>query len=316
MSIKVMDAALECEELTDTLKTFVLVILGNWCDDLGGNCFPRIATIAKHARCDERHVRRILKELESEGWIRVERTKGGRPPKNANQYVAKGNRYFVNVRRLRGIEPGSRVCAADNAEALRDVDGRESDVRGNKVEAAVACGGDDFRVSSHSVSERGGVNTGMVSVFRRVGLVEFGRKKNPDKGDMKRGTTLTFATAYNKEEPSLDPSITRSVCAARNGESGELPERTKRLLAAQAVCNEWTRLGLPLADSAAKKPGAGAQMTGWWVSQVMPLVDAMGIEEAKRVVRQWGESVPADKEPYLTDELPKIRAMFRRGGVR
>lgn len=314
MSIKVMDAALECGELTDTLKTFVLVILGNWCDDMGGNCFPRIATIAKHARCDERHVRRILRELESEGWIRVERTMGGRPPKNANQYVAKGNRYFVNVRRLRGIEPGSRVCAADNAEALRDAVGRESDVRGNKVEAAVACGGDDFRVSSHIVSESGGANTGVVSGFCRVGMVDVGCKKNPDKGDMKRGTTLTFATAYNKEEPSLDPSITRSVYALRNGKSGELPKRTRRMLDATAVCNEWTRLGLPLADSAAKKPGASAQMTGWWISQVMPLVDALGVEKAKRVVREWGESVPAEKEPCLADELPKIRAMFRRDG--
>lgn len=56
----------------------VLLAIADAADDEGRNAWPSIATLAAKTRLDERTVRRIVRRLETEGHIEVDRAGGGR----------------------------------------------------------------------------------------------------------------------------------------------------------------------------------------------------------------------------------------------
>ena len=78
MSIECLNDALKIEGLSPT-KKFIMVILANYADE-DGACYPSYGHIAKIVGLkDGRNVRRIIKEFEDAGWLRIEHriTSGG-----------------------------------------------------------------------------------------------------------------------------------------------------------------------------------------------------------------------------------------------
>ncbi len=55
----------------DATEVSVLLCLANFADDDGGNCYPGEARIARMTRKSERQVRRVLRRLEVDGWMRI-----------------------------------------------------------------------------------------------------------------------------------------------------------------------------------------------------------------------------------------------------
>lgn len=74
MSIKHMNAVWSQAEVDQT-TLLVLLSLADQAND-EGRTWPSVAHLAQRARCSERHVRRILKELEESGWLRIEHRAG------------------------------------------------------------------------------------------------------------------------------------------------------------------------------------------------------------------------------------------------
>jgi hypothetical protein len=75
----------------DPIDNSVLLRLANHCNDQGRQCFPSIEDVAKKVRRSESTVKRSIVQLETDGWITVERG------------VGKGNfsHYVINVARLK-----------------------------------------------------------------------------------------------------------------------------------------------------------------------------------------------------------------------
>ena len=67
MSIEHMTAVWKYAPFDQT-TLLVLLCLADYADD-GGRSWPSVSRIAERARCSERHVSRVLSELEESGWL-------------------------------------------------------------------------------------------------------------------------------------------------------------------------------------------------------------------------------------------------------
>lgn len=83
MSIKLMTAAWEREDLSATHK-LVLLALADWAND-EGLCWPSINRLAIKTSMAGRSVQRLIRQLEEMGFVRREET------------VGKGNRYWIVI---------------------------------------------------------------------------------------------------------------------------------------------------------------------------------------------------------------------------
>lgn len=82
----------------DLMEQHVLVVLAARMRNEGDrppSCFPGIASIAEESRRSERHVQKVLRKLEADGWIKVE-TNHGRNHTNL---------YTLNVAMLTATKP-------------------------------------------------------------------------------------------------------------------------------------------------------------------------------------------------------------------
>lgn len=107
MSVRVMADVWEHGPDDATLVS-VLLVLANYSDDSGGNCFPGLALIAKRTRYSERTVIRAIADLEEQGWITVLQRGSGRPPKSAVKEYEKAeyrSQFQLNVSKLKGCQP-------------------------------------------------------------------------------------------------------------------------------------------------------------------------------------------------------------------
>ena len=85
MSIECLNAALKVEGLTP-VKKFILVILGNYCDEVG-TCFPSYRHIAdKVGLKDTKGVQRAIKEFEQLGLLSIENRKNVLGGHTSNRY--------------------------------------------------------------------------------------------------------------------------------------------------------------------------------------------------------------------------------------
>ena len=85
MSIEKLNLALKVEGLTPT-KKFILVLLGNYCDEQG-SCYPSYRHIADVVGLkDTKGVQRAIKEFESLGFLRIERRKTENGSNTSNRY--------------------------------------------------------------------------------------------------------------------------------------------------------------------------------------------------------------------------------------
>lgn len=76
MAVEVMAWAFE-QQLDSPAKKLLLLAIANHASPDGTNAWPSIATLARKTGISARHVRRLLRELEEEGWIATERQAGG-----------------------------------------------------------------------------------------------------------------------------------------------------------------------------------------------------------------------------------------------
>lgn len=74
MSIRIMNAIWDSGAYEQT-TLIVLLSIADQCSD-AGECWPSITTIAKRARCSERHARRVISDLEQDGILRIEHREG------------------------------------------------------------------------------------------------------------------------------------------------------------------------------------------------------------------------------------------------
>lgn len=81
MSLRATLWVLDEAPTTDMRHFAVLVALADVADDGGRGCWPAVRTLARRARCSERTVQRILREMEDAGLIR-----------RGNQILAEGIR--------------------------------------------------------------------------------------------------------------------------------------------------------------------------------------------------------------------------------
>ena len=86
MSFQVMSWAVERECPTPTSK-LILILLANYADE-HNSCFPSRERISKLSNCDERTVRRSLKQLQDLGLIRIE-------SRHTTEGRQTSNRYFI-----------------------------------------------------------------------------------------------------------------------------------------------------------------------------------------------------------------------------
>jgi hypothetical protein len=85
MSIECLNAALKVEGLTPT-KKFILVILGNYCDERG-TCYPSYRHIAEMVGLkDTKGVQKAIKEFEQLGLISIEHRKNDLGGHTSNRY--------------------------------------------------------------------------------------------------------------------------------------------------------------------------------------------------------------------------------------
>ena len=83
MSIKLMTAVWEREDLTSTHK-LVLLALADWAND-EGLCWPSISRLAVKTSMAGRSVQRLIRQLEEMGFIHRE------------EEIGKGNRYWIKI---------------------------------------------------------------------------------------------------------------------------------------------------------------------------------------------------------------------------
>ncbi len=84
MSFKLFNHAWDAEVPTQSHQ-LVLMKLVDCCDDDGKNIFPKIRTVAKAAKCSERHVQRVIGEFRRIGLLRLVK-EGGRGQDNPSLY--------------------------------------------------------------------------------------------------------------------------------------------------------------------------------------------------------------------------------------
>lgn len=84
MSFKLFNHAWDAEVPTQSHQ-LVLMKLVDCCDDDGKNIFPKVRTVAKAAKCSERHVQRVIGEFRRIGLLRLVKA-GGRGQDSASQY--------------------------------------------------------------------------------------------------------------------------------------------------------------------------------------------------------------------------------------
>ena len=83
MSIKLMTAVWDREDLSSTQK-LVLLSLADWAND-EGLCWPSIDRLATKTSMAGRSVQRIIRDLESMGFVR------------RDEVLGKGNRYWISI---------------------------------------------------------------------------------------------------------------------------------------------------------------------------------------------------------------------------
>jgi hypothetical protein len=83
MSIKLMTAVWDREDLSSTQK-LVLLSLADWAND-DGLCWPSIERLAIKTSMAGRSVQRIIRDLESMGFVK------------RNEVLGKGNRYWIHI---------------------------------------------------------------------------------------------------------------------------------------------------------------------------------------------------------------------------
>lgn len=99
-----------------TSHRFVMVALANFCDD-NGYCWPAMDTIAKKVCMSERGVRKIVRELEADGWLSVD-VGGGRRGCNEYRLNPERGRQNPEPRSPRNhVPPGTRVHETRNESA-------------------------------------------------------------------------------------------------------------------------------------------------------------------------------------------------------
>ena len=78
MCFKLVKQVLDEVDGLSGMKKLVLVILAEYVNHKNGNnkCWPSMPAIAKRAGVSRRYVIEVLKELEAEGYIRIERSRG------------------------------------------------------------------------------------------------------------------------------------------------------------------------------------------------------------------------------------------------
>lgn len=83
MSIKLMTMVFDRYQIGEGEK-LVALCLADFASDDGKNIFPAIATIAKKTCMTERNVQRVLKKMQSRGWlVCVHKSLGGKPSEYA-----------------------------------------------------------------------------------------------------------------------------------------------------------------------------------------------------------------------------------------
>jgi hypothetical protein len=67
-------------------KKLVMVVLANWADEDDSSCFPGQKAIAQRTEQNERTVRRLLVELEEDGWIKREHRQRSDGSRTSDRY--------------------------------------------------------------------------------------------------------------------------------------------------------------------------------------------------------------------------------------
>lgn len=113
MSIKVSDLVWSGYSGAAGTEMVILLALADWCND-DGSCYPSIASIAKKARIQERHAKRVVHALIEDGWISVVGNANGGAPGSTR-------RYQLNLKRLdTGVMDDTPTGVADDTGVLRD----------------------------------------------------------------------------------------------------------------------------------------------------------------------------------------------------
>ena len=100
-------------------KLLTMLALADWASDDGGNIFPSIKTLAYKIRMSERQTRRVLRELETEGFIK------NLTPENVGG-PGKSNRYQIEILTLSNC-PGPKINP-DKSDRNPDKSDRNSDI--------------------------------------------------------------------------------------------------------------------------------------------------------------------------------------------
>ena len=131
------------EQDLPTTKKMLLLAIADHADDDGDNAWPSKARLATKVGVMPGHVRRMLRELEDDGWITTARQRGGTLETPSDR---RPNRYKINL---------ERGCLQEPSSAQR---GRmEAPSRGRTQEPPRGCVGEPLIISSTSdtSSERG-----------------------------------------------------------------------------------------------------------------------------------------------------------------
>lgn len=83
--------ALSQQDFTEVDRThhvakLVLLSLANHASSDTAICWPSVATIAREASCSPRHARRITSDLQHNGFIVIERSRGPAGRQGSNRY--------------------------------------------------------------------------------------------------------------------------------------------------------------------------------------------------------------------------------------
>ena len=120
MSFQAMAWAVNQPEITPTSK-LILIILANYADEKS-SCFPSREHISKLANCDERTVRRSIKQLQDQGLISISErfTEEGRQT---------SNRYIL---RVAGMPEARGTNLSPTRETSRPPIQSKETIKGNK----------------------------------------------------------------------------------------------------------------------------------------------------------------------------------------
>jgi hypothetical protein len=112
VSIVAMNAVLDAVAPLSQSETLVLIVLAQYANDTGGDCWPSQMTISRKARMTENGVRNILRRLEDRGHLQVLHPQVGR----------RSARYQIVLDSLRSHEHGSplRVRSHKPRSPLRE----------------------------------------------------------------------------------------------------------------------------------------------------------------------------------------------------